>query len=1440
YANDEVLGFNIPKNKTSDLSGPQASTDGGENVQGHKGGAEEEEDPVNKDEKILAQILETEESETGFGEALELGEHIANIFLFDKPGDAPNTYLEKFQPTQKIIDELKNKYIKNVLHKDPEEMTEEEFNGFISHEDFEGARFEPEIRAVLFFEIANALKQRSSQEHAYHKHALVHELIHAVLFKDLPVDLDYSVLVTSATDEEYEDKIFNQEYQKFQLVKSVHEFVIGLIEEYWLGREVANKSFWNAYKDLNTAIFVLKSVHGWTDEHINEFFFVFIEHYQIKLPHLAPRGNLLELVIERAKHGFVPEGRMREIIRHHVYGLEENLEDLGWNEYYRERRRESIGLDNAHSSPALLEFKIKHVENSIDAEDLKNKEVLGWILENGGNEEDNAIRATLSSKLCSLLGLGAFSECEDAFYVIPEGFMDMIRIYLLKGVPFAQTRRGVLTYLMSLHLWKYNFEGKKILDVGSGKSRFAQIVNAVYGKTGTRVVPIDKFIKPKGSTAMMADALQMPFGDREFDLTISNWLFPYFIGTENEAQFLDEVIRVTKLGGELRLTYACSQDIMESIIPYLKKHPAIEKIILHPWFTITGPIEIHLRSSVSEVHPEAEVVDLRKSSSDEKERPEINFQVKHEQFFETDPEDNGLRMTLNHREESGVSAYRDLSIHEIQTLDDLFPESVRNKNPQVRVISLGSGTLLHWEAEVQKRYGVEVIGLDNDSQPYPTRRHNVEVQLIKEDYFEYTPEKPYDAVFLNFPRIPNLIYDTERALHPYSQVIDKFLKPGGLAVIATDLAGPKAKGHLEEVFGKENVKILDTVEGFYVHPIMLHRGIFFLIKKPLQERMILEPSPEQEVAAYQLAKLNEPPVTKLIRSLHNPKRKDMATLALRLIELLHGRDFIIQRIKGNQKEKQKLIELFETHRAAKIEGDSENDAQENDENKDSIEQVIENLRTSQEVNDSVLRVVSALSNPQYRARIIEAFNTSASTYRIAVLVLDLLLDNYSKVNTHRLGKESLRQVLKIVCHKLAQLDERLLKGTVNTLFSHRKKLIPLLDEMMELNKEEGLEYVIPFRYMRLLLSTEDKSEHERLIRLGITYSFFDSFDKKDPHIVFIKTILPNTAPLNAENHQEVLGKLLHLLINEKYRDLSELALSVSPSQFTFEYFLNYFQTHTMDENLKQRMIKIMCLALDAVAKERKENPDVFLQCLLSFIRNKAFFQEYLRNKIEDPNTLDSDLRVFIQLLGFIAEKEDISLLKALSDRASLVIKGILQDTLTGVENHFKKVESLHVRDTQGFIDTILSAEWSLEDSEYYEEMVLATPLIYSALNIPVLQESARKAWVKMGLEYSIEVFLNSLRSLYADWNYNKSKGKIEYAHTVDNIFCREEFLILIAEEIQKTDQQRQHHFITRLKTNVKTMQVIDEALGGYKNVMDESLVPQKYRPLLFLRDKLLE
>ncbi|MBI2608027.1 MAG: hypothetical protein HYW47_00295, partial [Deltaproteobacteria bacterium] len=41
-----LLGFNIPKNKTSDLSGPQASTDGGENVQGHKGGAEEEEDPV--------------------------------------------------------------------------------------------------------------------------------------------------------------------------------------------------------------------------------------------------------------------------------------------------------------------------------------------------------------------------------------------------------------------------------------------------------------------------------------------------------------------------------------------------------------------------------------------------------------------------------------------------------------------------------------------------------------------------------------------------------------------------------------------------------------------------------------------------------------------------------------------------------------------------------------------------------------------------------------------------------------------------------------------------------------------------------------------------------------------------------------------------------------------------------------------------------------------------------------------------------------------------------------------------------------------------------------------------------------------------------------------------------------------------------------------------
>ena len=75
-------------------------------------------------------------------------------------------------------------------------------------------------------------------------------------------------------------------------------------------------------------------------------------------------------------------------------------------------------------------------------------------------------------------------------------------------IPFI-TRRSPLAYLTQLHLLDYDFSGKQVLDVGSGKSRFAQSINILYGDTGAVAIPLDKGVQPKSSIGLKADAMDL-------------------------------------------------------------------------------------------------------------------------------------------------------------------------------------------------------------------------------------------------------------------------------------------------------------------------------------------------------------------------------------------------------------------------------------------------------------------------------------------------------------------------------------------------------------------------------------------------------------------------------------------------------------------------------------------------------------------------------------------------------------------------------------------------------------------------------------------------------------------------------------------------------------------------------------------------------------------
>lgn len=116
-------------------------------------------------------------------------------------------------------------------------------------------------------------------------------------------------------------------------------------------------------------------------------------------------------------------------------------------------------------------------------------------------------------------------------------------------------------YIKNLELTSEDFN-KKILDIGAGNGEFAKW--AKDHNISSEIYSLDLREKPeKTENFVNASAEELPFKDNSFDLTISNCAIPNVVDVEKIEETLLESIRVTKPGGEIRLSRVLEGELYE-------------------------------------------------------------------------------------------------------------------------------------------------------------------------------------------------------------------------------------------------------------------------------------------------------------------------------------------------------------------------------------------------------------------------------------------------------------------------------------------------------------------------------------------------------------------------------------------------------------------------------------------------------------------------------------------------------------------------------------------------------------------------------------------------------------------------------------------------------------------------------------------------------------
>jgi SAM-dependent methyltransferase len=138
------------------------------------------------------------------------------------------------------------------------------------------------------------------------------------------------------------------------------------------------------------------------------------------------------------------------------------------------------------------------------------------------------------------------------------------------GDVIAVTARPPLYSFALLRLFDFNFKGKTILNLGSGNSRVTQMMNLLWGDSGTKAISLDLYARgpePRiASNFVRGDALRLPIRSASQDLVMSTWFLEYFIGRDGRSPMrlkatqanlkilASEMIRVTKPGGQIRFS----------------------------------------------------------------------------------------------------------------------------------------------------------------------------------------------------------------------------------------------------------------------------------------------------------------------------------------------------------------------------------------------------------------------------------------------------------------------------------------------------------------------------------------------------------------------------------------------------------------------------------------------------------------------------------------------------------------------------------------------------------------------------------------------------------------------------------------------------------------------------------------------------------------------
>jgi SAM-dependent methyltransferase len=178
------------------------------------------------------------------------------------------------------------------------------------------------------------------------------------------------------------------------------------------------------------------------------------------------------------------------------------------------------------------------------------------------------------------------------------------------------TSRSPVFYLNGLWLWNYDFSGKRVLDLASGRSRFAQFINVFYGDTGAEGHALDYFWTPPGRFGKNGDATLMDYPDHYFDLVVSNMGLLQFPSFEFDAAY-DESLRVLKPGGELRLTSSLPFFLLQRFRSKLVQHPEVESISMRPpFFSMQFPYTLKKRDAASLPSEEALYEHYRERSKD--------------------------------------------------------------------------------------------------------------------------------------------------------------------------------------------------------------------------------------------------------------------------------------------------------------------------------------------------------------------------------------------------------------------------------------------------------------------------------------------------------------------------------------------------------------------------------------------------------------------------------------------------------------------------------------------------------------------------------------------------------------------------------------------------------------------------------------------------------